>query len=300
MWVRSRGRTPFVYDAHDFYPAGYSVAPGEALWIRALIWLERRCVRHASAVVTVTEGCADLIEDYFGRRPAVVRNVHDPRIDQPVPRDLRKELGLGARDFLVVMAGNAKAGTAVDQALAAWRQLPDRAHLALVGGGWEAYENAVASLDLAGRVHLCGPLLPTQVVPFISTADAALILYLPHSVDYVYALPNRLFLPISAGLPLIFPRHLTELRALAEANGLGLAIDPERPSSIVAAVLELMEDDAALARYRANAATARSVFTWEREEGRWGALLSAALVRDGRGGKSPRFPRGSRGSADSR
>jgi glycosyltransferase involved in cell wall biosynthesis len=114
MWVRSRGRTPFVYDAHDFYPAGYSVAPGEALWIRALIWLERRCVRHASAVVTVTEGCADLIEDYFGRRPAVVRNVHDPRIDEPVPRDLRKELGLGARDFLVVMAGNAKAGTAVD------------------------------------------------------------------------------------------------------------------------------------------------------------------------------------------
>jgi len=271
--VRGRGRVPFVYDAHDFYPADRT----DELWDRLLTRLERRCVRNAVEVVTVTEGCADLIESFFGRRPLVVRNVHDPRIDEQPPEDLRTALDLGPRDFLIVTVGNAKPGTAVEEAFAALAELPDRVHLAFVGGGWQAYAERVRELGLGGRVHLRPPVPPSQIAPSIATADAAVILYFPLTQDYLHALPNRLFLPISAGLPLIYPEALVEIRALAEEHGLGIAFEPQQPRSLVSAVRHLLDDEAALAAYRRRARRAGETLTWEREEPRLRAIIEATL-----------------------
>jgi glycosyltransferase involved in cell wall biosynthesis len=284
LLLRGRRRTPFVYDAHDFYPADRT----DELWDRLLTWLERRCVRDAAEVVTVTEGCANLIADFFGRRPVVVPNVHDPRIDEPPPRDLRTALGLGADAFLLVMAGNAKPGTAVEEALTAVVGLPQRVHMAFVGRGWEAYADRVAALGLTGRVHLRPPVPPAQIAPLIKTADAAVILYFALTDDYLHALPNRLFVPISAGLPLVYPSALREMRALAEKHGLGIGFDPRDPRTLVAAIRRLLDDGAEFDRYRQNARRAGEELTWERQEPRLRAIIDASLTgaparRSGRG-----------------
>jgi glycosyltransferase involved in cell wall biosynthesis len=272
MLLRGR-RTPFVYDAHDFYPADRT----DELWDRLVTWLERRCVRDAAEVVTVTEGCAGLIEDFFGRRPVVLPNVHDPRIDEPPPEDLRTALGLGTDAFLLVMAGNAKPGTAVEEALTALAELPERVHMAFVGGGWDAYADRLVARGLTSRVHLRPPVPPGQIAPLIRTADAAVILYFALTDDYLHALPNRLFLPISAGLPLVYPSALREMRALAETHGLGIGFDPHDPRSLVEAIRRLLDDDAEFARYRENARRAGQELTWERQEPRLRAIIDASL-----------------------
>ena len=271
--LRGRGRARFVYDAHDFYPADRT----DELWDRLLTWLERRCVRDAAEVVTVTDGCAQLIEEFFGRRPVVIPNVHDPRIDEPPSADLRTALGLDADAFLVVMVGNAKPGTAVEEALEALAALPDRVHLAFVGGGWEAYAACIDERGLGSRVHLHPPVPPAQIAPLISTADAAVILYVPLTHDYLHALPNRFFLPISAGLPLIYPESLNEIRALAREHELGIGFDPRRPATLATAIDRLLGDDRALRAYRANVRQAAETLSWERVEPRLQALIEASL-----------------------
>ncbi len=245
VWLRSLGRTPFIYDAHDFYPAGYkdSALSEQALWFRVLLWLERRAVRRAAEVITVADGCAVLMNSFFDRQPVVIPNVHDSRIDEPAPEGLRQVLGLDAEEFLLVMVGNEKPGTATKEALQAMTKLPSQVHLALVGRGWDVFATTISEYGLDGRVHLCGPLPPTQVVSFIAGADAAIVLYLPHTVDYLHALPNRLFLPIAAGLPVLYPRQLVEIRSIAEEHRLGLPLDPGEPDSIVDAISRLIEDD---------------------------------------------------------
>jgi glycosyltransferase involved in cell wall biosynthesis len=273
VWWRSKGRTPFVYDAHDFYPADRTNEP----WDRLLTWLERRCVRDAAEVITVTDGCATLIESFFGRRPAVIPNLHDPRIDEPPPEDLRTALGLDESAFLVVMVGNAKPGTAVAEALTALTALPERVHFAFVGGGWDGYAGEVRERGLAGRVHLRPPVPPSQIAPLITTADAAVILYVPLTDDYLHALPNRFFLPISAGLPLIYPDPLEEIRRLAREHELGIGFDPRSPATLVSAVKRLLDDDGMLEAYRENAARAAKTLSWEREEPRLQALVEASL-----------------------
>ncbi len=280
IWLRSWGRTPFVYDAHDFYPASYESPPaGHALWFKVLLWLERRCVRNAAQVVTVTGGCADLIEEFFGRRPVVIPNVHDPRIDEAPAQSLRAVIGLGDDDFLLVMTGNAKAGTAIEEMLDALLSLPSDVHLALVGAGWEQYAGAVEARQLGARVHLREGVPPNQVAPFIASADVAVILYLPHTANYVHSLPNRFFTAIAAGLPVLYPIGLPDLRSFAEQHQLGIPIDPTDPRSVAAAVRRFLVNDRLRSGLAANARKAGKWLTWEREEPRLEAILDAALPR---------------------
>ena len=104
----------FIYDAHDFYPSideDEDQSRFKKMWTdRIFRRLETLCISKATAVVTVSEGVADLYQQEFGQRPIVVRNCHDSRIDAPPEFNLRDLLGLSKEHFLLVTVGQAKEG----------------------------------------------------------------------------------------------------------------------------------------------------------------------------------------------
>lgn len=268
-WLCRRGGARYIYDAHDFYAQLHAETDTSPFWAR---WvapfearLERACVRHAAAIVTVNEGIAQLIESRFHRRPLVLRNAHDERLDCEPEQTLRERLGLTAQDFLIVSVGNAKAGMAVEPLLEALRDLERNAHLAFVGADYERQVEMVQRRDLARWVHFVPPVKPTEIVPFIRTADAAVILYYARSINYRFSLPNRFFQPIAAGLPILYP-DLPEIRRIADAYGLGLLIDPESPDSISRAIAKLMSEDGTLTQLKQNVKGARDLLSYRAEE----------------------------------
>jgi glycosyltransferase involved in cell wall biosynthesis len=281
IYLRWRRGTPFIYDAHDFYPGSraehrqFSVA--DRLIERFLLAVERACVRRAAAVVTVGEGVADLIEAEFQRRPVVIRNFHDARIDTPPPRGLRETLGLRDGSFLIATVGNEKPGAATEQAIAALTELPERVHMAFIGAGYDRYVEEIERRDLQERVHLLPPVAPTEVVPFIAGADVAAVLYHALTNDYLYSVPNRFFSAVAAGLPILYPSQLPELSAIAERHELGLGIDPRHPSSVAEGVRCLLDDRQLHEDLRANARRARSELSWAGEEQRLLELINAAM-----------------------
>ena len=131
-----------IYDAHDFY-RGIVPSALQPVFDRRrrrpfLDRLENRVLESADAVVTVSDGVARLIEQVCGRRPVVIRNCHDDRHDRMPEVDLRAALRLSPDDRLCVVVGNHKPGMAVEVAIAALAQLPERFHLAFLGRGYEA------------------------------------------------------------------------------------------------------------------------------------------------------------------
>ena len=278
VYLRSRRRrVPFVYDAHDFYS---SFAPRETLGDRMESWfrgrVEKACVKRAAEVVTVSPGCAELIESRFGRRPLVIRNCPDLRLDEPAGTDVRRAAGLGDDAFLLVLAGNWKPGMALDEALLALSQLPDRVHLAFVGGGYAGWDERAGGKGLGSRVHFIPPVRPTQVDDLIRTADLAAILYRGLTSSYVHMLPNGFFHAVAAGLPVLYP-ELPDVTAIATKYELGLPIDPADPDSVAAAVRLLLDDPAMLAEFRANAERARDSLNWQREERVLAELIDRVL-----------------------
>jgi glycosyltransferase involved in cell wall biosynthesis len=286
---RRAPRARYAYDAHDAYfespttgPGGDARAelPGYFAWQR----LERRCVRGASYFTTATDGVADLLEERFGRRPAVIRNCQDSRLNRPVAIGLRERLGLSGSDYLLVSIGNYRPamGTADLEAL---RHLPDDVHLALVGRGYEEKRDAIVERDLGARVHLIEAVPPSEVADFVGSADVAVILYQPANRNYERMLPNRFFHALAAGLPVLYPQKSFEIAALAERYGLGIPVDPHDPDSIAAAVSRLRGDRELAGRLRAGAERARQQESWEHEERRFLALVEEVLEESSRGSR---------------
>ena len=266
----------FVYDANDAYwewPA-YQWYP--AAFRGLLRWVERRCVGRAAGFITVSEGVAHLLEQRYGRRPEVVRNLHDLRVDEDGGPDIRRGAGLTEEDFLLVVTGNEKPSDAVRETIQALTKVSDRVHLALMGRGYEKHLPDIRRLDLEDRVHLVPPVPPTQVTGAIRRADAGLINIRARGV-HLHALPTRLFSTVAAGLPILYP-PLPEVRALAEDYRLGEAVDAEDPDSIAAAVRRLSDDAELTAEYRANVERAREELNWEREESKLGKIIDSALT----------------------
>lgn len=258
----------FIYDAHDFYSG---ITKAEEItnpvdrWMNGFYrWLEARCIQHAAAVVTVSDGIAALQREAFGCDAVVMRNVHDHRLDRAPKQDIRSMLGLSPSDFLIVTVGQAKDGLVAQGALTMLASLPSSTHLAFLGRHYEKYQGTIDALGVNDRVHLITPVKPYEVVPLIQSADVALIPYFPKSENYVNCLPNGFFQAIGAGQPLLYPR-LAEIERLAEQHQLGLPVDPRSAESLRAGVLEMMDDDVR-AGYKRHVTRASAMLNWEHEE----------------------------------
>jgi glycosyltransferase involved in cell wall biosynthesis len=283
-YLSKKHHAPLIYDAHDFYagmrsPADFAKLNFGRRWITAFYRrLESQFVRKAAAVVTVSDGVAELEEKTFGRRPIVVRNCHDVRLDQERSAHLRQVLGLSSDQFILVAVGNAKEGAAIQEALDAIQETPGHVHLVFLGRFFEPHMKSIRSRRLEGRVHIVPPVKPFEVVPFIRSANASVILYYPRSVDYRNSLPNRFFQPLAAELPILYP-ELPEIKKIAEKYEIGIPIDPQIPRSISDAVMKLVNDRSLVARYKRNLRVARDEVGWEREEMILCGLISKALAQ---------------------
>lgn len=271
-------RVPIVYDVHDFYSAGSSDRPldaGERVVRAWHNWVERRCARHAERLITVSQGLAELLEDRFGRRAEVVRNVQDPRLDEEPARTLREASGVAGDVLLACFVGAAKDGLDLDPVLAAMRAVPSL-HLALVGRGHDAAVEHARAFGVADRVHAVGPVPSRQVRPFIASADVAVFPYRPITVNYRVALPNGVFHALAAGLPILYS-DLTEVTRLLEPAGAGVVLDLDAPSTIAATLRELADDRSALRALAEQAEALGRDLTWEREEQRFLRLVEEVL-----------------------
>ncbi len=243
---------PLVYDSHELYTeigVGWN-AFEKWLWER----FERRWIAEADLVVTVSPEIADELHRRYSlrNRPLVVKNA--PPCGVPSASDVRSDCSVGPDTPLAVYAGGVTAVRGVDHVVEAIAGSADW-HLAIVGGGPGAAELAplVASLGVDDRVHVLEPRPAAELPAYLSTGDVGVHALLPTCLNHEYALPNKLFDYLQAGLP-VAVSDLTSMRSLLSAAGVGEFFDPTRPGSILAALHRVQENRA---RYRAAVATGR-------------------------------------------
>lgn len=268
-----------IYDAHDFY-RGIEPVERQCSFDRNrmrpfLNRLEDRLVAEAVAVVTVSDGIADLMGRAFGRRPVVIRNCHDERLDRAAIPDLRTALGLTSEHSLCVVVGNHKPGMAVAVAADAIALLPERFHLAFVGRGYAAQAQRLPQHPAAARVHFGHFTEPDKIVPFIRSADLGLVIYEPYSENYRHALPNGFFQIVAAGLPLV-RAPLPEIEAAIAGRAVGICLERCDPPTLARAILRCTEHQKMLRR---NSAALAHELRWELESARLQRLIEDVLGR---------------------
>jgi hypothetical protein len=252
-----------VYDAHDFYTDMQPSSQYSSLVRNWLLpyqkCLEKKLIERANIFVTVSRGIAQKYEEAYEKKPYIVCNAHDSRIDLAINKDIRAELYLDKSAFIVCVMGNFKLGMAYEESVEAFTKLADDTHLVFIGAG---YENKLKSNS---NIHFIDSLNPREIVPFIGTADCGLINYFDFTEDYKYALPNRFFQMVAAGLPLLYPAQLVEIDKINKIYEFGIPVDVKCVHDIVKNV-KRMRTKKTVENFKKNIKKAQEEIGWEKEE----------------------------------
>lgn len=228
-----------IYDAHEIEVERF---PPLSVLRRSFIdRLERDCLEHVDALITVSDGCGAFYEQRFSKRkPVIILNSPDQLEAKSYSGpDIRTLAGLNSQTPLVVFTGAVgKSDRGVDKVVAAIARLPAY-HLAILGPRHKIndpwlMEHIVAN-GVSDRVHLLDPVGVRQVVNVIRTADVAVCSHQDFTLNYRHALPNKLFEAAMAKVP-ICVSDLPDMRSFVEALGIGLHMDQADPDSIAAAL----------------------------------------------------------------
>jgi glycosyltransferase involved in cell wall biosynthesis len=261
-------KIPIIYDAHDFY----------CLWspfINNLI--ERWCIWTARDLITVSDGVASLIQKKYGRKPQVIKNNHDLRLDKQLVPSIKEYMGLKKSDFLLVNVGQFRTeGQPMEPVLIAMKQLPNNVHLAFLGENTKKYNDLIKSFELETRVHTLESVNPDNIVPFINSADVSIILLTNENKNLLNCLPNKFFQSISAKLIILYP-ELPEIQKIAERYQLGLPIDATSSQSIYNAIASIISNSSLRKKFYDNLDYASLELNWQNEEVKLKEIIDAAL-----------------------
>ena len=142
----------------------------------------------------------------------------------------------------------------------------------MLGPSTDAYrsglERLVVERGVSERVRFLPPVAPHEIHRHAVGADVGLATIQATYLSYRYALPNKLFDYLHAGLPIV-ASDFPDMRALIERYDVGATCDPASPRSVAEAIDRVTGDP----RLRANALAAAQHYTWDQERAKLLALV---------------------------
>ena len=241
--VAKRHRVPLALDVRDLWPqiavALGEIGPGHVL--SAAERLERRLYATAAVVTTPTEPFRDEIASRSPdpTRVAVVANGTTPAWlaagEAEVPRLAE------AGTFVWTYAGNVGLSQDLATAIEAAAILGDGYELRIVGdGARRAALERLAGEKAPARVRFDGLVEPAEAARRLRGSDALLV-SLADQPELERSIPIKLYDYCAIGRPVIVAAR-GEVRRLAEAEGIGAAVDPGDAGALAAAVRALRDD----------------------------------------------------------
>lgn len=253
-----------IYDSHEYASAMHSE---RRLWTlvmaKSIGLIEKVSAPRCSAVIAVSQGIADLLYSNLplGERPTVVRNLPEYYRATPMPERRNRVL-----HYHGVMAR----GRGIERLVEALAHLPENFHLRLVGPERQrdfvsGLRSQAQSLGLSHRLTVLPPVPPEELVQSAADADFGFCVLENDSAHNYFALPNKVFEYIMAGL-YTFVSNGAEMAAVIRENDVGSVLSDISPRAIAVAVLSV--DDARLRAVRQRNLALAETLNWSEESKR--------------------------------
>ena len=248
-------RKNLYYDTHELFtelPELLNSGFKKKVWL----WIERRCIHRPVATYTVCNSIAKYYNEKYGLDMKVVRNL-------PTSKEMKSYDG---RENILLYQGALNMGRGIELLIEMMKHIPDY-KLYIAGKGYMDSElkKLTANLNLNDKVVFTGNLRFDELHDLTSRAKIGFSVEQGESLNYKYALPNKLFDYIQAGTPVVcsdFP----EMRAVVEEYAVGEIFAGHHAESLAMLVKNMLDDKDKLNEYHRNCIEASKVLNWENEQ----------------------------------
>jgi len=205
-----------------------------------------------------------LTESYSISNLFVLRNL--PKYVKEISKiNIRKKLNISSSEKIILYQGVLLEGRGIEKLIDIIDKVPN-SHLVLIGDGEfrDKFENKAKNSVSANRIHFVGAVNHSELLKYTASADIGLAIIENISISYYYALPNKLFEYIMAGIP-VLSSNLPQMKKIIDEYNVGKYVDPEKDEELKATLNEMLQDDDQIERYKINCRTAARKLNWEEE-----------------------------------
>lgn len=249
-----------VYDSHEYFtevPELVKRPKVQKIWQTIEQWIFPKLKN----VITVSNQIAIDYNKKYKVNITVIRNLPIKTKDFYEVKNIRKG---GSK--LIIYQGWVNVNRGIEHLVEAMQYIKN-ANLCIIGDG-DIFNEIVAKilkLNLQDKITMLGKIPFEQLPNYTHQADLGVSLEENVGLNYKYALPNKLFDYINAGVP-VLTSNLPEMEAIVSKYNVGETIAEITPKAIAEKINELFNDKETLAFYSKKCLQAKEELCWENEE----------------------------------
>jgi len=270
--------SPLIYDSHEYFTEVPELIGRErirAIWLR----IESYILPKLKTMFTVNETLAKIYSEKYHIPVHAIRNVPKLHKNETHSEEVqvRKKYGISSADHLIIYQGAVNKDRGLEELIEAFTFLPSNFHLIIVGTG-DVHQALIEKTDRLklNQVHFAGQIPFNTLEKYTLEADLGVSLEKSTNLNYRFALPNKVFDYIAAGIPILVS-PLPELCALLEKHNVGKLLPTHTPLDIAQTLQTMFSDAGQLQQWKANTLKARAEYCWEKEEQKLVGRLSEIL-----------------------
>lgn len=254
--VKKIRRKKLVFDAHELFPEVPELANRprvKHVWEKLEDWIFPQ-LTHS---YTVCKSIADYYKNKYGIDMKVVRNVPYTYLTT----EQKSKISYPNKK-IIIYQGALNMGRGLEWVLDAMPSV-ENGILVIIGDGdiRRELEEQTKMLIIEDRVVFLGKITADKLYKYTSSAAIGLCLLEEKGLSYYYALPNRIFDYIQAGVPVLATRF-PEITNIVETYKTGVLIDHYEPHYLA----EVINDMLAFPFNTDHFETAAKELCWEKEE----------------------------------
>lgn len=271
-----RHHARLVFDARELYT--HLPSTTRRPWVRAT-WevIQHLHIHRANCIYTVSESIAQhLQKKHNTQNICLMRNIPAPQAAAPT-RSLRERLALPPNVTIILHQGNLQKHRGATMMVEAMLHT-DNAVLVFMGHGplRSDIENLVQNLDLQAKVRFIDPVPPEKLLSVTASADLGLTFLEDCCLNHRYALPNKLFEYLAAGVPVI-ASDLPEISQIIQRFSVGCVVPPGNTKALAAALNRAVSDTELRQKWIMNTPNVQKVFNFATESERFTAAYLPLL-----------------------
>lgn len=254
LLISTLKKIPRIYDAHEYFTELKEVRTRKTI---QKVWqgVESFCVPRFRWGYTVSEGLVLEFKKRYNSQFIAIRNM-------PLLRNFSEQK---SDEKFLFYGGAVNEGRGFEYLIPAMKEIEYK----LIIGGDGNFMNRLKSLiqqhGVTNKIELKGMLLPTDLYKLAQQATIGLGLAEPEGLNQFYALPNKFFDYLHAGLPQIAMKYPEYSRINNDYN-VAFLLPSLSVEAIVQSINLLIKNEEELNRMNEACLKARLVFNWQEEE----------------------------------